>query len=105
MTPVPPPPFLRVTVTVAAHRLRLTLAGPLDAVNAHRLIDAAREAMRRHGAAVCDVAASEVTAIDDVGAAAVQACQAEAERRGLAFSLSGAPDRLRAMLGTSTKSL
>jgi ABC-type transporter Mla MlaB component len=97
--PAEPAPYLRVTVTVAAHRLRLTLAGPLDAANAHLLADAARDAMRRHSAAACDVQAHAVTGIDEVGAAAVLACRAEAERRGLAFSLSGGPDWLRAALG------
>lgn len=48
---------------------------------------------------MCDVAVHAVTDIDAVGAAAVQACRAEADRRGLAFSLSGGPDWLAAALG------
>ncbi|MFD0598778.1 hypothetical protein ACFQZ4_46150 [Catellatospora coxensis] len=97
-------PYLRVGIGVGAHRLRLTVAGRLDAASAQLLTRVACDAMRRHGAAVCEVVADDVTDVDDAGAAAVQACRAEAERRGLVFSLSGGPDRLRAAVEDHTES-
>lgn len=93
-----PVKHLRITVAVAAHRIRFAAVGPLDAANGHLLTEAVRRGLGRHRAAVCEVGAELVTDLDRSGAAAIEACRVEAERRGLVFILTGAPARLAALL-------
>lgn len=93
-----PVTHLRITIVVAAHRIRFTAIGPLDAANDHLLTDAVRSGLARHRAAVCEVGAELVTDIDVSGAAAIVACRAEAERRKLVFILTGVRARLAALL-------
>ncbi len=95
-----PVKHLRITVAVTAYRIRFTAVGPLDAATGPLLTEAVRGGLGRHGAAVCEVGAELVTDLDRSGAAAIEACRVEAERRGLVFNVASAPARLAALLDT-----
>lgn len=72
---------LRIEIAVAAHRVRFTAVGPLDAANARRLTDAARRALGRQRAAVHEVGTELVTNVDRSGVPARLATLLDADRR------------------------
>ncbi len=111
-------PSLHLRMHIDPHLITITAAGQLTAHTAHLLPKVVIGTLRRYGIASMHLNLSAVTTIDYVGVTAIEDCEFETARRGVALIISsprpghwpapGAPavarhaKRLRPMVSTGT---
>ncbi|GIH05235.1 hypothetical protein Rhe02_33020 [Rhizocola hellebori] len=81
-------PLLHMRIRLEAHQITLAAIGQLTALTAHLLPKVVIGTLRRYATGSLHLDLSAITVVDYVGVVAIEDCEHETSRRGLALTIS-----------------